>query len=123
MIYIKEWFFDKIQSEHRSIHFFYDAVQIVKETEKAYMVCIAYTTRDGEYESFRNVWVPKSCTLTKYEYEKELAEEKKRFEDGKAAYEKMIAWAKGNGVKGVRVGLRKETILKKINEAGLCYNF
>lgn len=123
MIYIKEWFFNKIQNEHRNIHFLYDEVQIVKETEKAYMVCIDYTTVNGEYESCKSVWVPKSCTMTKEEYEATLIEEKKRFEEGKAAYEKLIAWAKDQGVKGVRVGLRKETILKKINEAGLCYNF
>ena len=84
---------------------------------------IDYTTVNGEYESCKSVWVPKSCTMTKEEYEATLIEEKKRFEEGKVAYEKLVAWAKDQGVKGVRVGLRKETILKKINEAGLCYNF
>lgn len=31
----------------------------------------------------------------------------------------MIEFAQKNGVKGVRTGLRKTTILKKIHEAGL----
>lgn len=122
MIYIKEWFFNKIQSEHRNLHFFYGAVRINKETEKAYQVFVEYTTIDGEYEGEKLVWIPKSCTLTEEEYRKEAEAEEKRFEDGKAAYEKMVTWAKENGVKGVRVGMRKATILDKIKKAGLVYS-
>ena len=43
----------------------------------------------------------------------------KRYENGCKAYKSMIQFAQKNGVKGVRTGLRKATILKKIHEAGL----
>lgn len=122
MIYIKEWFFNKIKGEYRNLHFFDGAVRINKETEKAYQVFIEYTTIDGECDGEKLVWVPKSCTLTVEEYRKEAEAEEKRFEDGKAAYEKLVAWAKENGVKGVRVGMRKATILDKIKKAGLVYS-
>lgn len=121
MIYIKEWFFNKLKSEHRNLHFFYGPARINKETEKAFQVFVEYTTIDGEYEGEKLVWVPKSCTMTREEYLKEEAEAEKRFEDGKAAYDNLVAWAKENGVKGVRVGMRKTTILEKIEKAGLTY--
>lgn len=70
MIYIKEWFFNKIQSEHKNLHFFLSYGSISKETEKAYQVFLEYTTIDGEYEGEKLVWVPKSCTMTEEEYKK-----------------------------------------------------
>lgn len=119
MIYIKEWFFNKIQSEHRNLHFFYSYGSINKETEKAYQVFLEYTTIDGEYDGEKLVWVPKSCTMTEEEYKKEIEEQEKRFEEGCRRYEELLAFAKENGVKGVRKGMRTETIKRKIAEAGI----
>lgn len=45
------------------------------------------------------------------------------YNKGIEKYNKMIDFCKKNSIKGVRVGLRKETILKKIQAAGLTYNY
>lgn len=120
-VYIKDWFFNKMQAEARNIHLMYGAVEVVKETEKAYQVSVEFATLDGEYDGEKLMWCPKSCTMTADEYEKETESQKARFESGCKKYEEMIKFAKDNGVKGVRSGMRKETILAKINNAGLTY--
>ena len=122
-VHVKDWFMRTLQERDR--HFFSEVV-ILKETEKAYFCEFDGETADGERDVWKKAWVPKSCTQTLEEYEIEERERnerlQKRFEEGKKAYEELVAWAKKNGVKGVRVGLRKETILKKIEEAGLTYD-
>lgn len=46
----------------------------------------------------------------------------KHFKEGCEAYEALLKFAKENNVKGVRKGMKKETILNKIHDAGLEYN-
>lgn len=118
-VLVKKWFFDKMQQEAgRGIHLFYSEAEVVKETEKAYCLEIEYSTLDGEFDGVKKIWCPKSCVMS----EDEIKAEKERFENSCNAYEAMISFAKANGVKGVRAGLKKETILKKIAEAGLTYS-
>ena len=121
-IYIQKWFMYKIKSE---LNNWYEIssreVTIVKETDKAYEVSVEVSRIDGEWDGTKQVWVPKSCTMTEAEYQAELKAEQQRFEDGCKAYEKLIAFAKENGVKGVRSGMRKSTIEQKIREAGIAY--
>lgn len=118
-VWVKKWFFEKMQSEAGyGIHLFYSESEVSRETEKAYLLEIEYTTLDGEVDGIKKIWCPKSCIMTN----DEIKAEKERFENGCNAYETMISFAKANGVKGVRTGLKKETILKKIADAGLEYN-
>lgn len=101
--------------------------QIIGETEKAWKMVFDTESLDGEHDVSFTSWVPKSVAETKKEYEKrvdkEIRESEKRYEKGKKRYAKMIEFAKSNGVKGVRIGLRKETILEKIKKAGLKYKY
>lgn len=115
---VKDWFVGKIEvrAGWHLVNYIY---QIEKETEKAYYVAMEVIRNDGECESMIRTWVPKSCTQTVEEYEAERAQAVARFEAGKEKYSKLVEWAKTQGVKGVRVGLKKDTILAKIAEAGL----
>lgn len=120
-IYIKDWFVGKILSQNfQPAAFLIDVVGIVKETEKAYLlrVEVGYSS---DLEECTDVWCPKSCTMT--ETEKEIAEQaqQERFDKACAAYDKLVEFAKANNVKGVRKGMRKATIMAKIEAAGLEY--
>ena len=48
--------------------------------------------------------------------EKFFQERKRRFEAGKKSYEQLIQNAKSIGVKGVRIGMKRKTIERKIAE-------
>ncbi len=121
-VFIKEWFFKKMQQEQHSshIHLTYGACEIMKETEKAYLLQVEYVTLNGENDGWKNLWCPKKCTMTTEEYALYKIEEQKRdeqmqknFDEGCKKYEALVKFAKENKVKGVRVGMRTETILKK----------
>ena len=119
-VYIKKWFLLNLKSEfHYNLNFFTNQADVIHETEKAYKVLIECSSIDGEWDGTKSVWVPKSCTMTKDEYLAEIEASKKRFEDGCKVYQELIAYAQKMGVKGVREGLRKETILRKIEAAGV----
>ena len=114
-VYIKEWFFKKnIAESCWDGHY----AEVIKETEKAYQVRVAI---NGDY--WCKTWVPKSCTLTHEEYleavETAAAKANERWEAACKAYQELIAYAQQNGVRGVREGLRKETIINKIKAAGI----
>lgn len=95
--------------------------EIVGETEKAYKLEVECVRLNGD-EVTKTMWCPKSCMLTDEE-EQAIAEEKKaRFENGCKRYEALVNFAKENGL-AVRVKMRAETILAKIAEAGLVYNY
>lgn len=115
-IEIKSWFVLKnFTSEERYAESVSDK-EIVRETEKA--VLIKFVSDFGTFTK----WIPKSCLMTEEDYRIEREKEEKRiarFEEGKRKYNELIKFAKNNGVKYVRVGLRKETIINKIKEAGL----
>lgn len=120
-VYIKDWFFNKMKAENKCLHLFSNAVEVIGETEKAYKVMVGYCTLDGEIDGDKAMWCPKSCTITEEEFNAEQEEKEARFQDGCNAYEAMIKFAKENGVKGVRKGMKKVTILAKIRNAGLVY--
>lgn len=119
-IYIKEWFANKIDLGYGKRLASTEGT-IEKETEKAYLLVVEWYSADGEYEGYSKTWCPKSCTMTAEEYEAEQEAEAKRFNDGCDRYNKMIEFAKANGIKGIRVGLRRATIEKKIADAGLVF--
>ena len=58
----------------------------------------------------------------KAEQEREKASLKK-YNEGKTKYDKLIKFAKENNVKGVRVGLRKDTIIAKLKDKGIDYKW
>lgn len=118
-VYVKDWFFDKMRDERSGVRLHNSGSEVIGETEKAYKIEVSYTTRDGERDGVTTMWCPKSCALSSEEYRAAIDAEAERYEDGCKAYDAMIKFAQENGIKGVRVGLRKATILKKIQEAGL----
>lgn len=101
------------------------SVRIIEESTsgKAYKVDIDTDTIDGERDLHYTKYIPKSAVITKAQREEQLQREKARFEQGKQRYSEMLKFAKEHNVKGVREGLRKETILNKIKQAGLEYNY
>ena len=117
-IKVKDWFVGRI-AVPAGFNLINNIEFIEKETEKAYRVRMVIESCDGESEMSIMVWVPKSCTQTAEEYEAESKEYIDRFEAGKEKYAKLVEWAKAQGVKGVRVGLRKSTIIAKIEALGL----
>ena len=124
-VYMKAWFWNKNQYEEKYGPYCEHACFVCKETEKAFQVIVFVKNN-----SF-NCWVPKSCTVATFlemneeakneikrqeEYE---ARRQERFEAACKKYAELIAYAKANGVRGVREGLRRETIERKIVNAGL----
>lgn len=120
-VYIKDWFLNRIELGYGKRAVNEQLCNIIKQTEKAYLLDVEWYTVDGEYDGSTYKWVPKSCTFTMKEHADIEERQEKAFEDGCRRYENLINFAKNNNVKGIRVGLRKETILKKIKEAGLEY--
>lgn len=120
-VMVKDWFFNKMQDEACGVHLIHTAVQVIDETAKAYKLEMIATTYDGEFETTKVMWCPKSCTMTEEEYKANEQEQADRFQAGCEAYDKLLTFAKNNGVKGVRKGMRKATILAKVEAAGLQY--
>lgn len=92
--------------------------EIVLETEKAFKAAWRLGCVDGEHEVTRYCWVPKSAIESASAH---IAAKASRFEEGCKRYDRAIAFAKEHGVKGVRIGMRLQTILAKIQSAGLVY--
>ena len=120
---VKDWFDCKVSYPFKASSNWRKEFDIVKESEKAVLIEICIESRDGEWDGLSNVWVPKSCFESLEEYEKNEQEKEKRFEEGCKKYEQLIAFCKDNGIKGVRNGMRKETILNKILNLGLVYQY
>lgn len=121
-IKVKDWFASKIHipngyNRPRILL----ALDVLKETEKAIQIEFEILAIHSSLsDSYHKAWIPKSCIES---YKAYMEANQARFEEGKAKYEKMVAFAKANGVKGIRKGMRKETILKKIAEANLEYQW
>lgn len=100
-------------------------VKIIGESDsgKAWKVDIETESLSGEHDLYFTRFMPKSAVVTKSQMEAQRKAERKRYEQGKQKYSAMVKFAKENGVKGVREGLRKETILEKIKKAGLSYKY
>ena len=126
-VFVKEWFMSKIKMENNGWGFWGNSGEVVRETAKAYLLKMSAYTIDGEIDGFLQVWAPKSCTVeTMEELENEARrhneyeiKRQERFEAACKAYQELIAYAQAHGVKGVREGLRKETIIRKIQNAGV----
>ena len=125
-IYVESWFIAKNFNQQQQYAISRaESVEVIAETEKA--VKIAWTTKYGTIKS----WVPKSvCGLAeKSEAAKKVEEQieareieaRKRLLAGCERYERVLAFAKEHKVKGARKGLRLQTLLSKIAEAGLTY--
>lgn len=115
---VKDWFLDKIECPINGFSIWFSGIEhIVRETEKAYLVIMTATSKDGEYEKDVQVWIPKSCVESKIEYDNRM---EKALEDGKARYEKLLAFAKEHGL-NVRNRMKSSTIKRMIEEAGLTY--
>ena len=125
-IYVESWFIAKNFNQQQQYAISRaESVEVIGETEKA--VKVAWFTKYGTITS----WVPKSvCGLAeKSEAAKKVEEQieareieaRKRLIAGCERYERVLAFAKEHKVKGARKGLRLQTLLSKIAEAGLTY--
>lgn len=114
-IAVKEWKMNQVKMDNRGIDFFFYIGEIEKETEKAYLLSFEACTLAGD-DVIVKAWCPKSATMSVEEAQNEVAVKMSR-------YEQLIAFAKENGIKGVRKGLKAVTILQKIKQAGLVYNY
>lgn len=125
-IYVESWFIAKNFNQQQQYAISRaERIEVIGETEKA--VKVAWFTKYGTITS----WVPKSvCGLAeKSEAAKKVEEEieareieaRRRLLAGCERYERVLAFAKEHKVKGARKGLRLQTLLSKIAEAGLTY--
>lgn len=131
-IFVKKWFQSKMTNNLSFPNRMATdkKLTVVRETEKAYLVDV-YTYGLGvDWDGYVSVWVPKSCVQSDEERAAEDAkeaqretEQEARYNNGCEKYAKLIEWCKANNVKGVRSGLRKETIMNKIAAAGLVYEY
>lgn len=113
---VKQWFIDKNFTQDERYVASVSDLSIIRETEKA--VLIQFYSDFGKF----NKWVPKSCLMTEEDFREEKARFDKwvdAFDEGKRRYEELVKFAKENKIKGVRIGLRKQTIINKIKDAGL----
>ena len=125
-IFVESWFIAKNFNQQQQYAISRaERIEVIGETEKA--VKVAWFTKYGTITS----WVPKSvCGLAeKSEAAKKVEEQieareieaRKRLLAGCERYERVLAFAKEHKVKGARKGLRLQTLLSKIAEAGLTY--
>ena len=125
-IYVESWFIAKNFNQQQQYAISRaESIEVIAETKKA--VKVAWFTKYGTITS----WVPKSvCGLAeKSEAAKKVEEQieareieaRKRLLAGCERYERVLAFAKEHKVKGARKGLRLQTLLSKIAEAGLTY--
>lgn len=104
---IKEWFLIKNFNDNERYAMSVSDITIERETEKAYLLKF-----ESDFGSITK-WIPKSCIMTDEE-EKEV---ESKIEDGFNKYEKLIAWAKENGIK-VRNRMKKSTVVSIIKKSG-----
>lgn len=111
---VKDWFLAKnLNSNQQFIVNVADDLWIMRETEKAALIMA-----DSDYGKVQ-FWCPKSCIISDEDYQAQHEAEIERIKAGGERLAKLIEWAKEQGVKGVRKGMRKVTVLAKIEAAGL----
>lgn len=100
-------------------------VTIVGESTsgKAWKVDIETESKSGEHDLYFTRYAPKKALISQQESTNRIKQAQDRIDTGKQKYNDMVDFAKSKGIKGVRVGLKKDTILKKIKEAGYSYNY
>lgn len=110
---IKAWFINKnfTQNERMVIETAQacDEITIERETEKA-----LFLRAESDWGTLK-FWCPKSCLMS----EEEIAAESQKKNAGLNYNESLVKFAKENGVKGVRTGMKTATLIQKITEAGL----
>ena len=103
--------------------------EVVSESERAVRVrwffydSVGSMAEDGAgFEWF--AWLPKAAieSLTGYLIKEEMMHNG-TWAKPSARYDALVSFAKENGVKGVRAGMRAATILAKVREAGLEYAY
>lgn len=117
-MYVKEWIVRKNLNEQEAYavsEILFEG-DVIRETEKAY-----YLLFDTNYGHIK-MWAPKSQCYDEEARREMEREEEKRFEEGCKRYEKLLSFCKENGLK-VRKGMRKATLLKKVEEAGLNFEY
>jgi hypothetical protein len=123
LVHIKSWFIDKINKPNYAMSPYEgEQYRIIQETEKAYKISIDTETLDGEHDVSYTSWIPKSATQTNAQYLESRKQEEARYNKGVREYDRLIKFAKDNNIKGVRVGLKKKTILDKLEKAGLKFS-
>lgn len=114
---IKGWFLDKnfTQNERYIINLAMngDELETLRETEKAVQL-----RADSDFGSL-TFWCPKSCILKDGKVDEEMVRKYQRMEAGLNYNEKLVVFAKENGIKGIRRGMKTQTLMRKITEAGL----
>lgn len=118
---VKDWFECNINYPYSASENWRTEFYIVKESEKAVCINIDIHSCDGEWDGTRNVWVPKSCFESLKDYEEREAKAEERYDAACKRYNELVAFCKENKIKGARSGLRKDTLLAKVAEAGLSF--
>lgn len=115
---IKKWFLEKNFSQNEryiiNLAVISGELNVLNETEKAIQF-----KADSDF-GYIKFWCPKSC-LTENMTEQEKRWEEKRKNNivsGIDYNHKLIEFAKANGIKGVRVGMKTLTLKQKISAAG-----
>lgn len=100
-------------------------VKIVGESAsgKAYKVEFEADTSDGERSKWFTKYMPKKAAVSKSQSMSKWQQDVKKAAIGTVRYNNMVDFAKSKSIKGVRSGLTKATIMKKIEEAGYTYNY
>ncbi|WP_239256708.1 hypothetical protein [Listeria ilorinensis] len=106
VVALKKWFVNK---QANSYVLDVATFKVLKQTEKAYQLKVI--SKFGSFE----MWAPKSVCMNYNEF---MADEASKIN----YYEKALAFAKDNGVKGVRKNMKLKNIMKKIEEAGLSFS-
>lgn len=119
MLVVKNWFMNKNLGKSTND---YDYYRILKETEKAY-----YLRAESDKYGDMCFWCPKSCT-EEAELEDEMTEEQelamykewdKKLEKGLEYNQKLKVYAKSFGIKFRGARTATQTIINKLNEAGI----
>ena len=113
-VWPKKWFiYEKFNTQQAMVIWNADEIVVVGETEKAVKLYV-----DSDYGHFQ-FWAPKSAVETEKEVARWEAEMDKKMQKGLEYNKSLVVFAKNNGIKGVREGLRTATLVKKIKAAGL----
>ena len=119
-IAIPYWFIVKNLTRTQADAIVGERMTVERETEKA--VLVKWNTDYG----FVTLWTPKSIIVTEEQARTEAkTEAEKRMQSikqGEERYNKMIAFAKENGL-AVRNKMKKDTVMSMIKKAGLEYNY
>lgn len=117
---LKDWFRRTLTLEELNVLCNFPDFIYQKETEKAILFNIV-----GRYGSFTR-WIPKSAILTEQEKAiRRLKEEANwqayldRQAKGLEKYEKLLEFAKGTGVPGIKKRMKTATIKNILAEAGI----